>query len=202
MERWKGSPRGVRGMKSLSLFIAQLFQDLASLLGRPPAMANDVLLLGRELGHGLAQLRPLQGKPPLLPVAGPFATEPGRTGARLTTQGLYTQTRVVGQGVKAADTGGLHRLHSSIIFVGVANLLLVQRPAQVGEGYQFPATIGPKLPVFGDLVRIAGRQEEPRHHAMGCQRGPSFLAMTGMVVYSISSKGRRCGSQGPRLRRE
>src|SRR4030067_3408508 len=146
MDRWKGSTRGVRGMKSLSLFIEQLFQDLASLLGRPPAMANDVLLLGRELGHGLAQLRqvkdgvvaeppfpvgrlgpqagavpltqphsspgvghrydadesalalarwpalqPLQEKAHLLPVAGPFATEPGRTGARPTTPTLYTQ---------------------------------------------------------------------------------------------------------------
>src|SRR4030042_1884488 len=147
MVRWKGSTRGVRGMMSLSLFIAQLFQDRASLLGRPPAMANDVLLLGREFGHALAQLRqvedgviaeptfpvgrlghqagavpltqphssqgvghrydahesalalarwpalqPLQEKTHLLPVTGPFATEPGRTGARLTTQGLYTQT--------------------------------------------------------------------------------------------------------------
>src|SRR4030042_774207 len=133
MERWKGSTSGVRGMKSLSLFIAQLFQDLASLLCRPPPMANDVLLLGRELGHGLAQLRqiedgvvaeptfpvgrlghqagavpltqphpssrvghrydadepalplagrralkPLQEKGHLLPVAAPFAAEPGR----------------------------------------------------------------------------------------------------------------------------
>src|SRR4030043_266657 len=60
MVRWKGSTRGVRGMKSFSLFIAQLFQDLASLLGRPPAMANDVLLLGRELGHSLAQLRQIE----------------------------------------------------------------------------------------------------------------------------------------------
>src|SRR4030042_3394007 len=142
MERWKGSTSGVRGMKSLSLFIAQLFQYLASLLGRPPPMANDVLLLGRELGHALAQLRqvedgviaeptfpmgrlghqagavpltqphpalgvghrydadeaalplagwpalqPLQEKAHLLPVAGPFAAEAGRTGARLTTPG-------------------------------------------------------------------------------------------------------------------
>src|SRR4030042_5650099 len=153
MERWKGSTRGVRGMKSFSLFIAQLFQDLAGLLGRPPAMANDILPLRRELGHGLAQFRqvedgvvaeptfpvgrlghqaaavpltqphsspggghrydadesalalarwpalqPLQEKAHLLPVAGPFATEPGRTGARLTTQSLYTQTRVGGPG--------------------------------------------------------------------------------------------------------
>src|SRR4030042_4323831 len=60
MERWKGSTSGVRGMKSLSLFIAQLFQYLASLLGRPPPMANDVLLLRRELGHGLAQLRQIE----------------------------------------------------------------------------------------------------------------------------------------------
>src|SRR3972149_3678939 len=60
MVRWKGSTRGVRGMMSLSLFIAQLFQDLASLLGRPPAMANDVLLLGRELGHCPAKLRQIE----------------------------------------------------------------------------------------------------------------------------------------------
>src|SRR4030042_3073606 len=135
-------------MKSFSLFIAQLFQDLASLLGRPRTMANDVLLLGRELGHGLAQLRqvedgvvaeptfpvgrlghqaaavpltqphssqgighrydadesalalarwpaltPLQEKTHLLPVTGPFATEPGRTGARLPPQGLSPPPR-------------------------------------------------------------------------------------------------------------